>query len=118
MQLRIRTVFIVEIYDLESALIHVEVKLLKIRSHSSPEHSIRILCFNGFPSRKTNPLAVMFWRYITIKFITPALIMPRSSDLFFTAEDSVYLHFKAAPPLAPDEHFAGNLQFHPYTPSS
>ncbi|MNP74815.1 hypothetical protein D3C76_1717540 [compost metagenome] len=62
----IRVMFIVELYDLEPALIHikVDISLFKIRCRGFPEYRIRILCFNSFPSRKTNPVAVMFRRYI------------------------------------------------------
>lgn len=50
---RIRMVFIVELNDLESTLIHIEVDitLFEIRLAGFPEHSFRILCFNSFPSR-------------------------------------------------------------------
>lgn len=66
MYMRIRVMFIVELYDMKSTLIHIEVdiSLFEIRCDGFPKHSIRILCFNGFPSRKTNSLAVIFWRYI------------------------------------------------------
>ncbi len=66
MYMRIRVMFIVELYDMESTLIHIEVdiSLFEIRCHEFPKAQYPDTVLQWLSSRKTNPLAVIFWRYI------------------------------------------------------